>query len=411
MLTFFPTTAESAEFSAMRARAFTLSCMAVALSLIAPLSGAAQSTPLSAPAIRLVAPKDYQVYQRTDAAHGAIMIEGEWVLPRHFPSSPDALEGRVLPPGASVDSGEEWKPLPFNAGARGFRVQLPMKPGGWYRVQLRLLHEKSPMATVDVEHVGVGEVFVIAGQSNSASHSEERQQPQSGMVVAFDGTAWAPANDPQPGATGTKGSFIPSFGDALVRQLQVPIGVACVGVGSTSVREWLPADRPMSAPPTTGAHCLVLEDGRLVSTGELFGKLTDRLRQFGPHGVRAVLWHQGESDWKQPDGHNLPLNEFRTDLADLIHSSRGTIGWDVPWFVAQVSYGNPNQPGSDEQRAQQRAMVDNKLTFAGPNTDTLTGNLRENNGQGVHFSAEGQKRHGQLWAEIVGQWIEGKDLR
>jgi hypothetical protein len=374
------------------------------------VSSRAQPAPalMQVPEVRLAAPKDYQVYQRSDATHGAITIEGEWVLPRHFPYLPDALEGRVLAPGASADSSEGWKPLPFTTGARGFRAQFPVAPGAWYRVQVRLLHEKSPMATVDVAHVGVGEVFVIAGQSNSANYGEERQQPQSGMVVAFDGSTWAPANDPQPGATGTKGSLIPSFGDALARQLHVPIGVACIGVGSTSVREWLPTGRLMSAPPTTGSHCLVLEGSKFVSTGELFNKLTDRLRQFSPHGVRAVLWHQGESDWKQPEGHNIPLAEFRADLADLIASSRVTSAWDVPWFVAQVSYGNPNQTGSEEMRAQQLAVVDHLLTFAGPNTDTLTGALRENNGQGIHFSAEGQKRHGELWAEIVGKWIEGQ---
>jgi hypothetical protein len=376
--------------------------------------GSARAQPMPAPAqvpeIRLTAPKDYQVYQRADTSHGAITIEGEWVLPRKYPDAPDRLEGRVLAPGKG-EADQPWKPLPFSAGAKGFRASVPVSPGAWYRVQVRLLHEQSVMATVDVAHVGVGEVFVIAGQSNSANYGEERQKPASDWVVAFDGTAWAPANDPQPGATGTKGSFIPSFGDALVRQLQVPVGVVCVGVGSTSVREWLPAERAMSAPPTTGLHCLVLEGGKIVSTGELFGKLTDRLRQFGPQGVRAVLWHQGESDWKQPPEHQLPLSEFRTDLTDLISSSRKTGGWDVPWIVAQVSYGSPSQPGAEEMRAQQLAVVDDRLTFAGPNTDTLTGALREKNGQGVHFSAEGQTRHGELWAGVVGKWIEANSKR
>jgi hypothetical protein len=384
----------------------------IAVVLAAINSGFSQSPPVEKPEVRLVAPKDYQVYQRSDATHGAITIEGEWVLPRKFSHVPDGLETRILAPG-EAEADVPWKPLPFSVGAKGFRAYLSISPGGWYRVQVRLLREKAAMATVEIAHVGVGEVFVIAGQSNSANYGEEQQRPQSGMVVAFDGNGWAPADDPQPGATGTKGSFIPSFGDALVQQLHVPVGVVCVGVGSTSVREWLPAGRTMSAPPTTGLHCLVLEGGTLISTGELFDKLTDRLRQFGPHGVRAVLWHQGESDWKQAPEHQLPLAEFRADLADLVASCRKAAGWDVPWLVAQVSYGNPNQPGSEEMRAQQLAVVDNRLTFAGPNTDTLTGALREKNGQGVHFSAEGQRRHGQMWAEIVAKWIEvrGSDGR
>ena len=40
---------------------------------------------------------------------------------------------------------------------------------------------------------------------------------RSGMVAAFSGDDWRPANDPQPGVqdNGRNGSFIPALGDAL----------------------------------------------------------------------------------------------------------------------------------------------------------------------------------------------------
>ncbi|HVU32734.1 MAG TPA: sialate O-acetylesterase [Opitutaceae bacterium] len=358
--------------------------------------------------VRLESPRDYQVFQRTDARNGAITVEGTWSVPRHTSAPPDALQFRVVGSPAGGDAAA-WQPLPFNPGARGFRARIPLAPGGWYRVDVRLLRHESPLATTAVAHVGVGEVFLIAGQSNSANYDEERQRPTTGRVAAFDGTDWRIAADPEPGATGKKGSFIPSFGDALVRRFHVPVGVVCIGVGGTSIREWMPAGHPMALPPTTGAHCLVLADGSLVSTGELFDLLVGRLRGFPPHGLRAVLWHQGESDWHQPPGHGIALAAYRADLGELIADSRRAAGWNVPWFVAQVSYGNPSVPGSDAMRAQQRAVVDDRLTFGGPNTDTLTGLLREKHGQGVHFSAEGQRRHGALWAEIVGDWIARRD--
>lgn len=380
------------------------------LSLLAGLAAGgvttASASDVPGAELRLKSPLDYQVFQRSNAERGAIVIEGTWSVPRGSTDLPDAAEAFVTLPGAASQAAPLLQALPFRADVRGFRAELPLAAGGWYRVDVRLRRGATPVATVTVAHVGIGEVFVIAGQSNSANYGEERQRPVTGMVTAYDGEKWSIADDPQPGAGGTKGSFIPAFGDALATRLHVPVGVVCLGVGSTSVREWMPAGHPMSAAPTTGAHAIVLADGSIVSSGELFGRLSERLRAFPAKGVRAVLWHQGESDWKQPEGHNLPLDEYRQDLAELIAATRRTIGWNVPWFVAQVSYGNPSQPGSAEFRAQQLAVTDEKLTFAGPNTDTLTGALREKNGQGVHFSREGLTRHGTLWADIVGRWIE-----
>ena len=79
--------------------------------------------------------------------------------------------------------------------------------GGWHRVEVRVKLMGQITASASVGHVGVGEVFVVAGQSNSANHGEEKQATQTGCVAAFDGSAWQLANDPQPGASGRGGSF------------------------------------------------------------------------------------------------------------------------------------------------------------------------------------------------------------
>ena len=51
-------------------------------------------------------------------------------------------------------------------------------------------------AETAVEHVGVGEVFVIAGQSNSSNHGGDKQAKKTGKVAAFDRKRWHTANDP-----------------------------------------------------------------------------------------------------------------------------------------------------------------------------------------------------------------------
>lgn len=75
-----------------------------------------------------------------------------------------------------------------------------------------------------VAQVGNGEVFVLARQSNSTNHGQEKQTTKTQRVASFAGKAWRIANDPQPGSSVGGGSFVPSFGDASLRKRNVPVG-------------------------------------------------------------------------------------------------------------------------------------------------------------------------------------------
>jgi hypothetical protein len=154
----------------------------------------------------------------------------------------------------------------------------------------------------------VGEVFVVAGQSNSTNYGEAQQVTETGRVATFSGEAWRLANDPQPGVqdNSKKGSFIPSFGDALYRRYRVPIGVASVGRGSSSVRHWLPPGEPVEVMPVMKMYIVRGPDETLTNDGTLFNGMMTRIGQLGVHGFRAVLWHQGESDAHQPLKNEIP---------------------------------------------------------------------------------------------------------
>ncbi len=131
------------------------------------------------------------------------------------------------------------------------------------------------------------------------------------------------------------------------------------------------------------------------------------MQQLGPHGFRAVLWHQGESDAHQGDpARTLPGEYYRKYLEELIHDSREAIGWNAPWFVAQVSYHSPEDTSSPDIRAAQKSLWEAGIALPGPDTDTLTGAMREKNGRGVHLSTEGLRAHAQLWAAKVTPWLE-----
>lgn len=281
---------------------------------------------------------------------------------------------------------------------------LRLASGGWYVVKVRYRKsalDQTVLGEEAVQHVGVGDIFVIAGQSNSSNHGAEKQKTTTGMVAAFDGKKWQLANDPQPGASGGQGSFQPPFGDAIAGKFQVPVGIIACGIGATSVREWLPKGTTFPQPPTLESRVRKLGSGEWECKGEAFDMFTTRMKQLGPKGFRAVLWHQGESDAEQPDPkRSLSGAAYRQYLESLIKESRKDIGWDAPWFVALVTSHGGN--GVEDMRAGQKSLWADGLALEGPDSDALRGDLRD----GVHFSGNGLREHGARWAEKVIPWLE-----
>ena len=358
---------------------------------------------LNAAAVTLEAPLDYQVIQRSSRTEGEMQVRGSVAGADVAPAD---VETRLIVAGRSDAA---WSRLDARFDGVAFTGRRKAPAGGWYRLEVRALRGGKLLGSTLVEHVGVGEVFVVAGQSNSANHGEVRQVPQTQRVSAFDGTRWRMAVDPQPGASGKGGSFMPAFGDEIVKRFDVPVGIVACGIGATSVREWLPRGCTFPNPPTIENRVEQLADGRWASKGAAFDMLVSRMKSVGPHGFRAVLWHQGESDANQKDStRTLPGMLYREHLTLVIRRSAEEIGWAPPWFVAQVSYHVPGDEGSPDLRAAQASLWNDGIAFEGPDTDALKGDLRERNGQGVHFSAKGLGEHGLRWAGKVVPWLEAQ---
>ena len=327
-------------------------------------------TPIEAK-LQLFSPQTYQVFQRSSAKQGALVVSGQ--------TTTDANEIRVRVTGNSVEGplAGKWQTVPFEATTRSFSAVLPAPAGGWYMLQVEALKQGSVLAEMKVEPFGIGEVFVGAGQSNSTNSGEICTQQKSGMVTSFSGQEWQLADDPQPGVADKSqgGSFWPAFGDAMYERFRVPIGVATTGFGGTSVNQWQP-------------------------DGELFPWTMTRIHQLGPFGFRALLWHQGESDVE------MPSDEYFDKLRNVIQASRVQAGWYLPWFVAQASYHNPEKPRFESVRTAQSRLWKASIALQGPDTDTLTGDRRDLNGAGVHFSPKGLHEHGRMWADLVGDYVD-----
>ncbi|WP_394793443.1 sialate O-acetylesterase [Armatimonas sp.] len=344
----------------------------------------------------LTAPLEYQVTQRSSRTKGKLVITGTLT---EAPGKGTTLEARLSEGG--------WQKLKPKFEGTAFTATLDAPAGGWYRLDVRATRAGAVLSEAAVEHVGVGEVFVVAGQSNSANHGEEKQRTKTGNVVTFDGKRWQLANDPQPGASGGGGSFLPPFGDAIATRFKVPVGFIACGIGASSVREWLPQGSTFPNPPTIESRVQKRADGLWECKGEAFAMLTSRMKALGPRGFRAVLWHQGESDANQRDStRTLAGNLYHDYLAKLIRDSRRAIGWDAPWFVAQVSYHVPGDESSPEIRAAQATLWKERLALQGPDSDALKSEWRDTGGKGVHFSGPGLREHAARWVEKVAPWLE-----
>jgi hypothetical protein len=364
---------------------------------------ASEAIPLSAATdLQLFSPVNYQVFQRKSKFRGFITIRGRVRLPI------ESVEARVTGHSFTGELAATWHKISFDSNSGDFDADLPTVAGGFYSLEVRARLPAQVVKIVTVAHVGVGEVFIVSGQSNSTNYGELRQTSETRMVTTFSGDAWRLADDPQPGVqdNSSKGSFIPSFGDALYRRYRVPIGIASVGHGSTSVRQWLPAGEPVEVMPTMTKFVIRSEDGSLTSDGTLFNGMMKRIGQLGVDGFRAVLWHQGESDSHQSAEHEISADTYRRMLEHIILVTRQQAGWNIPWFVAQASYHTPEDSSCPPIREAQRSLWGSGVALQGPDTDTLTGSFRQNNGKGTHLSDAGLKVHGLMWARQVELYLD-----
>ena len=324
--------------------------------------------------IRLTSPMPYQVFQRMSKEKGKVSVVGS--VAGSFGGMTATVEGKGFR--KKVD-------VPINRQCC-FATNIDVPAGGWYTVTLSAEYDDGTPVRKVIDHVGVGEVFVIAGQSNASGFGEKQIVQTSKMVSSFNGSFWCLADDPQLGSHDMSegGSFHPAFGDALYEKIKVPIGIVPVGHGGSFVYWWLPNADYTNVPKEQ------------LYRGPLFDYMIERMLKTD---FRMVLWHQGESD------RGCDIDATYAEMCRIIESSRKAAERPIPWMVAKVSKMDPNGPEDPNIRAVQQRHVDNGYALEGPDTDKLTGDYRALGGTDPHFSPKGLREHGRLWAEAVAKYL------
>ena len=371
--------------------------LALAVSCLASCGGGravAQSYKGVGSITRLIEPMTRQVVQRRDDNVGRILVIGTYA------GNVDGFQAQSFLRPGMLGRALGWTALVDVTIFQGHFVGIFRQPaGGFYDLQIRPTYQGQAGLPMNIYAVGVGEVFITAGQSNSTNFGlptgfapdirVSSMNPGSGHGIdpTFPGVGWQYGIDPQPAVDeSTGGSTWPTMANNLAVVLGVPIGLYSTGYGGTSIANWLPGS-------TLPAYLDIPE----VS---LFQRLVNAIEYFNDRGgARGVLWIQGETDF----GLDTAPQAYEANLRLVINLSRQVTGVPIKWMIAQTTTPTSLNPAEKAGlEAAQYGVVDEVLTFPGPDADAIGIPYRIYvTGGPLHFNATGLVLLGGYWGIYV----------
>jgi hypothetical protein len=388
----------------MKTRLLALLCLLSTVSL-----GQQNSTEAVAPKFRLSSPIEGAVYQRnTQTNRGKFKVIGMFTERKYAPNEASQngqfedrtrsiqlwLDKLALETGEVVPNTTVPLESPLT-GYYGFEATADVPPG-WYRLSVRETIRRwstgQVLQTATTTHkVGIGDVFLIAGQSNA-------QGIDNGGIAdstkAYDAVRvsnnlfeqWRLVQSPVPSnpefmpinqqmfitpltkaysTDGTGSQFIGPAGKSLwywarvgqniAQQYQIPVAFHNVAWGGTTITAYAVTANNSQLTPLgykTGANPPVR-----YNAGMPFALLKNAVQFYASvYGLRAVLWMQGETDtqaitdsWGQVGTGNVPLTdiwqvynitEYKDRLMTTINTARAALSAteNLPWVVARTSF-------------------------------------------------------------------------
>ncbi|MCE7067268.1 sialate O-acetylesterase [Dyadobacter sp. CY326] len=381
--------------------------VAKALLLICLISSTAFSQ------IRITSPTFQAVYQRNITGQREITVSGTFSVPM------DKVEARAVPvvQGQGVET--PWKTLQDAPKGGVFAGEITLI-GGWYSIEVRGLSDGKVVGRDILSRLGVGEVFIIAGQSNAqglrAYPGPSAQDDRVMYISNYNNDDRDLLTDPVPPAfakiSQDLGIMSPRgqsawcwgvLGDLLTAKLNVPVLFINTAWEGTSIENWASSAKGL---PTKNKY------GGFVYPPEMpYANLRIAARNYGnQYGVRAVLWMQGETDAL----FKTPAASYRENL-QFVMNRLGTETGDkrITWVIARTSRTsagfNISSSINPEIIAAQNAVLDTQFnpTYPGPETDPLV----PNRGDGTHFVGRDPEGTREALTILANAWNESLDAR
>lgn len=362
---------------------------------------AAQSTQ----ALKITYPASRAIFQRENDNTSTIYLSGS------IYQSTDSVQARVQAEETGQGLSSDWITIQRNPQGGIFQGGLKAK-GGWYRLEVQSFAGGKVIGNDVVRKIGIGEVFIITGQSNAQgfqNYGAVGAADDRVNCVTYDNSTANSLNDPpapafqQLSATSLIGPRGQSawcwgvLGDLLVKQYNVPVLFINTAWAGTTIKNW---SESAAGQITKNIFAIGTPDENFP-VGMPYANLVIALRYYcSLQGLRAVLWQQGETD-------NVPLNSTRKDYGDamqfIVNKTRADTERYPAWVLARSSY-NLGKVSQDIIQAQNDVInTYNNNVFAGPFTD----NIQIPRFDDVHFGNRPTNNPGDKGLNDLGQaWYE-----
>lgn len=343
--------------------------------------------------LQLSHPMPRLVVQRGTDNNGRIYVSGR------LTSAVDRVEAQLTPVSPGQGTATDWQTVQTNP-ANGLFLGFVTGTGGWYVLTVRTIVNNAETARVTMQPVGIGEVFITAGQSNSrglgsgdndlgtatdrvnAIDSINHSYPPGAQALVSSGDP-SPVPVYQPLTAGRR--IFPmaesswgwgELGDYVVNRYNVPVAFYVAGWDGSTVENWI---NSANGTPTCNRYYCVENWPNLQPYTNFKNILTYYASMAG---VRAVLWHQGEAEFGDAGSGSIP--QYRDRLTALIQKSRQDFGGrNLPWMVARASFDGSSTRPEIVNIQQQVIDTPGLNVFQGPYNDTL---INRNAGTSdVHF--------------------------
>lgn len=337
-------------------------------------------------------PLTRQVVQRDNNNNGQLYVSGRTPVA-------DLIEAQLTPIANGQGVATGWQPIQTNTNG-GLFLGTVIATGGWYTLTVRAIRSGNVVGQAIVQPVGIGEVFITAGQSNARGLGigDNDLGTATGRVVSIDTiNHYQPAGD-HPLVSSADPLPVPLFkpltaghrvfpmaesswgwgelGDYIVNRYNVPVAFFSTGWDASTVDNWYSTAN--GTPACNRYYC-----NENWQNLQPYTNLKNVLQYYGSTaGVRAVLWHQGEAEYCFPG--NCSVTDYATKLTNTIQKSRADMGGrSVPWVVARASFDGTNT--NPDVVTQQQTVINTPglNVFQGPLHDTIIN--RNAGNQDVHF--------------------------